>query len=85
MNSVIRDSVLLLVGKVSWIGFNRNSAGSLASLQMKLNNHIKTGNAGKLKKYLALCIQSWPEFSQCPVNRCLIDDAIQVIEMSTPW
>jgi hypothetical protein len=84
MNQIIQRQVLPLVGKVKWDGFNRNSFGNLASLQMKFLKHTRNGDAEKLKKYLALCIQEWPKFEDCPVNRRLIDDALHVIEMSVP-
>ena len=79
MNVVIREHVLPKVGKVKWPGFNRDSFGHLAQLQLKLLKHTQARDAHKLSQYLALCIQEWPVFDNCPINRRVIDEALQII------
>lgn len=80
MNPVIYHHVLPVVGKVRWPGFQKNNFGSLVSLRYKFVKHIQSRNADKLIYYLAFCIQQWPKFSDCPIDRELIDGAIRVIE-----
>ena len=81
MNPVIEKEVFPLVGKVKWEGFDINSFGSLMSLKCKFIKHTQQGNTDKLKKYLAFCIQTWPEgVDDCPVDRDILDAAIAVIK-----
>lgn len=80
MHSVIYNHVLPLVGKVQWTGFQKNNLGSLVSLTNKFVKHVSSRNADKLIKYLAFCIQEWPKFSDCPIDKELIDGAIRVID-----
>lgn len=80
MNPVIQHHVLPLVGKVKFPGFNKNSFGSMLSLQTKIVNHISIKNSEKLKEYLAFCIQTWPNLSTCPLDIRIINKAVEVIK-----
>lgn len=79
MNPVIQHHVLPLVGKIS-MPFDKELAGHVLSLQMKMVKHIQDRNSEKLKMYLALCIQEWKNPKDCPMDMSIIKDAIKVIK-----
>ena len=79
MNKVIREHIFPKVGHVKWPGFDRDSFGHITQLQLKILKHSRARNAHKLAQYLALCIQEWPVFDNCPINRRVIDEALQII------
>jgi hypothetical protein len=78
MNPIIKEQVLPLVGKVEMKGFN-GGFGSMMSLQNKLIKHTKARNKEKIKMYLAFCIQTWPVFDKCPIDRDMLKEAIEVL------
>lgn len=82
MHKVISDHVMPLVGRVRFGEFHAERFGNVLSLQTKMIKHIQNKNADSLKKYLAFCIQEWPEIDHCPIDREIIGDAIKVIELS---
>jgi hypothetical protein len=82
LNSTIEKHVMPLVGKVKMPGFQHNRFGNVMSLQMKMIKHCQNRNAEKLKMYLAFCVQEWPVFSDCPIPKEVIGDAINVIKTS---
>lgn len=77
--SVIGLCVLPMVGKVHWPGFDKTLPMKCYQLQMKILKHIEAKNAEKLIWYLALCIQSWPDDKDCPVEKEIIEEAIDTI------
>ncbi len=79
MNPVIQHHVLPLVGKVS-MPFDRDSLGNILSLASKMVKHINGRDSEKLKMYLAFCIQEWKTPDECPIDRKIINDAINVIK-----
>ena len=80
MHPVIQYQVLPLVGSVKLEGFDQNKFGHSLGLQTKIQKHVASQNAEKLKMYLAFCIQEWPSIEDCPVDRQLIGKAIRVIQ-----
>ena len=80
MNPTILKYVIPLVGKVKLEGFDASKVGNALSLQVKIQKHVMARNAESLKKYLAFCIQEWPNIDNCPVDRKLIGQAIRVIQ-----
>lgn len=82
MHIVIKNHVMPLVGRVVLDAFDARKFGHCMSLQTKMQKHISQGNAESLKKYLAFCIQTWPDSSKCPIDMELIKEAIEVIEVS---
>ena len=79
MNSIIQKHVMPLVGTMKWDGFDKTRFGNLISLQNKLIKHTTSRNIDKLCNYLAFCIQQWPVFAECPIDRIVIDNAIKTI------
>jgi hypothetical protein len=75
----IKAHVFPLVGKQKWAGFNPANVGSVLSLQFKLSKHTNTNNKEKVKQYLALCVQEWPDLRSCPIDQRLIEQAIDVL------
>jgi len=76
MNTVIEFIVRPMVGKVQWPGFNKHHPGSMLSLTFKLVKHTRNNNAEAIKKYLAFCIQEWPDLNDCPIDRQLLKGAV---------
>ncbi len=79
MHPAILEHVIPLVGKVNMPKFDSSKFGNILSLQTKIQKHINSRNTRKLKMYLAFCIQEWPKIDDCPVERKLIGEAINII------
>jgi len=80
---VVSEHIIPLVGTVSWCGFNKDTLGSILSLQSKLIKWTKERNLDKLKEYLAFCIQQWPVHDKCPIDQRIINQAIDIVGMKT--
>ena len=78
--SIIEEQVMPLVGTVKWEGFDKEALGSIMSLQSKLSKHVLNINKKKLRRYLALCVQEWPEVKKCPIDVKLLKQAIQALK-----
>lgn len=76
---IIESEVLPLVKKVRLQNFDPNCFGNCLALQAKLTRQVMDQNKEGCKKYLAFCIQQWPNLAECPLPDLIIREAIDVI------
>jgi len=80
MHTAIRNHVLPMVDRVKIDGFNKDSFGHCMGLHTRIQKHVESGNAKKVRNYLAFCITTWPDLDTCPIDRKLLKRAVQVLD-----
>jgi len=84
MNPVIEHMILPLVGSIGFVStdmsFNPNEISHCHSLEILFSNYIKNKNKEELKQTLAFFIQQWPSIDQCPIDRNMIKNAVEILK-----